>query len=132
MQRKYSEVVNFVPNYPTFQNRHNSREPSSNQKLSPVEQVRPNYSPTVYNNTQYQTFLSPNQIQGEAAQGRNASFQFGERRSLPSYNPKIDGVQQIQSPVFDPRTHNNNGFRNSSYGDQLTAPRRLGGQNLSS
>jgi hypothetical protein len=25
MQRKYSEVVNFVPNYPTIQNRHNSR-----------------------------------------------------------------------------------------------------------
>lgn len=65
-------------------------------------------------------------------QGRNTSFQPGERRSLPSYNLKTDGFQQINSPVFDPRTQSNNGIRNSGFLEQLSAPRRLASQNLSS
>ena len=62
MQRKYSEVVNYIPNFQNMELRNNNRDPTNNQKLSPVEPYRPSRSPTIYTSTQFQPFLTPNPV----------------------------------------------------------------------
>lgn len=75
MQRKYSEVVNYVPSFQELQARRNSRMENNNQKLSPVEVNRPSFSPSVYPTTQYHQFLAPNNMPQDINLTRNSSFQ---------------------------------------------------------
>jgi hypothetical protein len=85
MQRKYSEVVNYIPSFPNMELRNNNRELPTNPKLSPPEPYRPNHSPTVYANTQFQPFLTPNQIP-PSSMTNTPTFDFVERRSLPTFH----------------------------------------------
>lgn len=132
MSRKYSEVVNYIPDFPRHQFRNINREANNNQKLSPVEPYRPNLSPTVYENGQYRQFLGPAQVPTEGAVTANSSFQFSERRSLPVFNGQANGMQTVHSPLIDPRNQHNNGFRVSGIMNHGVYTRRAANQNFSS
>lgn len=41
MQRKYSEVVNYIPSFPNMELRNNNRELPTNPKLSPLNHIAP-------------------------------------------------------------------------------------------
>lgn len=131
MSRKYSEVVNYVPDFAKHEFRNPNRDVNNNQKLSPVQPYQPNLSPTVYENAQYRQFLAPTQLPPENTVPQNSSFDFSERRSLPIFGGQVGGMQGMSSPMVDPRNHNNNGFRSSGLMSQGIYARRAN-QNFSS
>ena len=76
MQRKYSEVVKYVPSFQPIDTRKNNRFDNSNQKVSPVDINRPSYSPAaVYNNSSNNQILTPANYTNDIGLTRNASFQ---------------------------------------------------------
>lgn len=95
MQRKYSEVVNFVPNFPNSQYRQRSREPANNQKLSPVELVRPNNSPNLYPQTQFQLLAKQHHVPRDQLHIPSSSFHVGERQSMPNFNTRPNLTQTL-------------------------------------
>lgn len=89
MQRKYSEVVNYMPNFATNEFRRSNREVNNNQKHSPVEVYRPSHSPSIYPTPQYTPNLTPNQVIVDMGTHRNSSYESNERRSLPNFQGKM-------------------------------------------
>lgn len=94
MQRKYSEVVNFVPNFPNNEYRQRSREPPNNQKLSPVMGVRPNNNPNPYIHSQFQPLIKQDHLPRETLRIPSSSFQIGDR-SAPNFNVNLNLVQTL-------------------------------------
>lgn len=79
MHRKYSEVVNFVPNFPATQYRPSSREPVNNNKLSPAENGRPSYSPNIVPQSQFQPLTKQPEGEIEPQRIPSTSFQHRDR-----------------------------------------------------
>jgi len=94
MQRKYSEVVNFVPNFPNTEYRQRSREPPNNQKLSPIMGINSNNNPNICMHPQFQPLIKQDHFPRETLRIPSSSFQVGDR-STPNFNVNLNLVQTL-------------------------------------
>jgi hypothetical protein len=117
MQRKYSEVVKYLPNFPRPDLIRKSQEPKSISKVSPVEPTKLNHA-TLYNNTQYSQ-LEP---------GTNNLTQPVVSLAVPittedvGYSIRVEPPSPVQSPLTRQRHQStyNSSMIITSYPSQST------------